>query len=70
MAQKMTQSMFEKRVAKIFAERRAELLEKLKRLDKRRKGGEWGYRRIYRKAHQVPSYRVGGHYAMVPVKVR
>jgi hypothetical protein len=56
-----------KSVEAIFAERRAELLKKLSRIELRKKEG-WRYKKIWRKSHSVPAHRVRAHYAIVPVK--
>ena len=54
-------------IAKLFKERRDELLERLNRLEQRQKEG-WGYRQVLRRAHTVKSYKVRSHWALVPVK--
>lgn len=65
----MTDKEFNRRINKIFADKRKELLEQLSRLDSRKEDG-WRYRRVLRKAHSVKAYKVKAHYAMVPVKYR
>jgi len=66
---KVGEARFGKSIQTLFEERRAELLVKLERLDKRRKEG-WGYKKVRRKATWVPRHRRAAHYAMVPVKRR
>lgn len=65
----MNEKDFNKRIEKLFAEKRQELLEKLKRLDLRKKEG-WGYRRRLREGYKVETYRVPPHHIWVPVKRR
>lgn len=56
-------------IHKLFAERRAELLDRLERLERREKEG-WGYRRVLRKAYTVRAHKVRSHWALLPVKVK
>lgn len=53
--------------AALWAARHAELVEKLKRLELRRREG-WGYRKVLRKGYSVKAHKVRSHYAMLPVK--
>lgn len=64
---KKSREVFGQQVKQLFAERRAELLKQLNRLEQRQKEG-WGYRKTWRRAHKVPAHKVSAHWAWLPVK--
>jgi hypothetical protein len=66
---KKGETRFGKQVTKLFEERRAELQERLKRLEHRQKEG-WGYRKTWRNGWRVKAHKVRPHWAWLPVKRR
>lgn len=66
-AKKQKQTIKLSEVKKLFAERRDELLDRLKRLEKRQQEG-WGYRHVYRRGWTVRAHKVRAHWAWLPVK--
>lgn len=66
---KQGEAQFGRDVKQLFEERKALLLEQLKRLETRQKEG-WGYKRILRRAYTVRAHKVRSHWATIPVKRR
>lgn len=60
---------FAREIKKLFEQRRADLIEQLKRLELRQKEG-WGYRKIKRRGYTVRAHKVRAHWVMMPVKRR
>lgn len=60
---------FVRDITKLFEQRKAELLDQLKRLTKRQQEG-WGYKRIMRRGYTVRAHKVRAHWVTMPVKRR
>lgn len=64
---KRGERVFAREIKQLFEQRRADLLNQLKRLELRQKEG-WGYRKVMRRGYAVRAHRVRAHWVMMPVK--